>query len=408
MKLACSECEKEVPGRTLGCCPSCHGILQPEISEDRIQQLKQLSSRHGLDRYRDLMPVSRPIPFLGEGETPLIRSRRIGPRLGLKRLYFKNEGRNPSGAFKDRAAALAVALALEQGARGLLTASSGNSASALATYCAAEGLPCLILLEPGNPPGKMRQVLATGGTALQVEGIFNEGPEVLSGRMREIAGLLEYYLAFVWAPVNPLILEGIKSISYEVVAGMGHPPGAVVCPVGGGDMLAAQWRGYQELKKAGCSPSVPRMIGVQSNSAPPLLKAFQKNASKVDTLPSAQSEVSGINVAFTGNHALQAVRSSGGSAVGVDDHDIFEMQKRLALEEGLWVEPAGAAPVAALSGLLHEGGLDADEPVVCILSGAGFKDSKLAASDSERLIRNPPVPFAVDQIVRQAGLDNPS
>jgi threonine synthase len=402
MKLLCSLCGHEVLAGTLGRCPVCGGILRPEYADGAASQLKWLTPGPGIDRYRAMLPVSLPLPSLGEGDTPLIRSQRIGPALGLKLLYFKNEGRNPSGAFKDRSAALGAALAREAGAQGLLTASSGNAASALSAYCAAAGLPCLILLEPGNPPTKLRQAIATGARVLPVKGVFAHGPQELQALLQAVAARLNYYLAFIWAPVNPYLLEGLKTISYEVAARLPGAPDVLVCPVGGGDMLAAQWRGYQELQRGGVTAGLPRMVGVQSVSAPPLLEAFRAGASSVPVLLYANSKISGINVPFTGDHALAAVKDSGGVVAGVTDEEVFAMQKRIALEEGIWVEPASAAPVAALAGLLARGEIQAAERIVCVLSGAGFKDSHLAETEAQELFEREPLAFDVEAIV-QAG-----
>jgi len=390
----------------MGRCRSCGGILRTDYDDDAVSRLGNIQSGPGIDRYRVLMPTSVEIPFLGEGDTPLIHSRRLGPTLGLNHLLFKNEGRNPSGAFKDRAGALAAALALECGAAGVLTASSGNAASAIAAYCAAAELKCLILLEPGNPPNKLRQALATGAQVLPVNGIFGRGPEALQKLLTEVAARLNYYLAFVWAPVNPYLLEGIKTISYEVVAQLGDAPGntgapdVVVCPVGGGDMFAAQWRGYRELKRAGVIKKLPRLIGVQSLNAPPLLEAFRSGAKHAPSLPSAASKISGINVAFSGDHALAAVRESGGTVAGVADEDVFAMQARIGREEGVWVEPASAAPLTAIPKLLAEGVIAVNERIVCIFSGAGFKDSHLAETEAMAINERTPMGFEVEEIIR--------
>ena len=328
MRVLCSDCAHEVLPGTLGRCPECGGILRPTYTDAAASLLRWIQPGPGIDRYRALLPVSSPLPFLGEGDTPLIRSQRIGPALGLQNLYFKNEGRNPTGAFKDRAAALAAALAVEAGAKGLLTASSGNAASALSAYCAAAGLKCLILLEPGNPPTKLRQALATGAQVLPVKGVFAHGPDELRQLLQAVAARLNYYLGFIWAPVNPYILEGIKTISYEIAARLPGAPDVLACPVGGGDLLAAQWRGYQDLQRGGVISRLPRIAGVQSESAPPLLEAFRAGANRVPVLPYANSKISGINVPFTGEHALAAVKESGGTVAGVTDEAVFEMQKR--------------------------------------------------------------------------------
>jgi threonine synthase len=386
---------------TLGRCAECGGILRPEYSDEAVRALTWIEPGRGIDRYRALLPATSPLPYLGEGDTPLIRSKRIGVSLGLKRLYFKNEGLNPSGAFKDRASAMVVALAMDAGATGVVSASSGNASSAIAAYCAAAGLKCVILMEPGNPAAKLRQTLATGARVVLVEGVFAHGPEALAAFLCAVAAQVSYYLGFVWAPINPYVLEGIKTISYEVAAQLPGAPDVVIAPVGGGDMFTAQWRGYVELARAGVVDQPPRMIGVQSESAPPLLEAVRTVAQTIATLPYARSKISGINVPFTGDHALAAVRDSGGTAAGVTDEQVWAMQRRLVVEEGIWVEPAGAAPVAALAGLIERGEIRPDERIVCVLSGAGFKDASLAAEQAEHIGQQPTTPFDVGAVVAQ-------
>ena len=403
LQVVCSRCSQQVPVGTLGLCPACGGILRPEYAAAAVSQLRDIEPGRGIDRYRAVLPVETPLPNLGEGDTPLIRSRRLGADLSLDEVYFKHEGLNPSGAFKDRAGAMAAALALDAGAKGVLSASSGNASSALSMYCAAAGLDCLILLEPGNPVSKLRQTLATGAQVIPVDGIFSQGPDALRNFLQTVAARIGYYLGFVWAPVNPYILEGIKTIAYEVVARLSGVPDVVVAPVGGGDMFAAQWRGYLELQRAGIIEDLPRMVAVQSLSAPPLLKAFEDEAEQVQTLPAANSKVSGINVPFTGDHALDAVRASGGSVIGVPDGAIFTMQGRMALEEGVWVEPAGAAAMAALPGLLAGGLIGAGDRIVCILSGAGFKDRQLATGEAQIISQQQAVAFDVEAVVDRVG-----
>jgi threonine synthase len=375
--------------------------LRPDYPDSAVRQLTEIRPGRGLDRYRALFPVSTPLPDLGEGDTPLLPSRRLGPELGLNQLYFKVEGHNPSGAFKDRGAVLAAALALEAGQKGVLTASSGNAAAAISTYCAVAGLRCLILLEPGNPPAKLRQALAPGAQILPVAGIFAHGPDAIGALILETAARLNYYPAFVWAPVNPYILEGIKSISYEIATSLSGPPDTLICPVGGGDLVAAQWRGYLELQRAGIIEQLPRMIAVQSLSAPPLLEAFRQGAERVGTLSYANSKISGINVPFSGDHALAAVRESGGKVAGVSDEAVLVMQRRLALDEGLWVEPASTAPLAALADLYAQGEIQADARIVCVLSGAGFKDTRLAAAEAQAIEGRAAVAFDVKAIAEQ-------
>lgn len=393
MHVKCIDCEHQVGRYHLGRCPACRGIVAAEYSEAELETLKTAEIGRGLDRYRAVFPTSHRLPNLGEGDTPLVKSKSIAPALGLKQLYFKLEGCNPSGAFKDRPAALGAALAQEAQAGGILTASSGNAGSALAAYAAAVDLPCVVLFEPGNPAGKARQMAAHGASVIPVEGVFQHHPDQIAKFIMELAEDLGYYLAFVWASVNPLLLEAIKSISYEVVAALGRPPDMLVTPVGGGDLLTGQWRGYKEFLAVGRAAATPRVMAVQSTAAPPLLRAFERGAERVPVLVDARSGVSGINVAFSGDHALAAVRESAGAAVGVTDEAIYAAQARLAKEEGLWVEPAAAAPVAAVQNLAADGQLDPEEQIVCLLSGAGFKDALLAADEAQALVNRTPVPF---------------
>ena len=401
MQIVCSDCLHEVLPGTLGRCPRCDGILRPIYPPEALTQLAQIEPGPGIDRYRALLPVTTPLPFLGEGDTPLIPARRLGAKLGLEKLYFKQEGRNPTGAFKDRPAALVAALALEAGVKGVVTASSGNAASAIAAYSAAAGLPCLILLEPGAPPAKLRQTLAVGACVLPVQGLFTHGPAAVSQLITALAERLHYYPAFVWAPVNPYILEALKTIAYEIVARLPGAPDVVVCPVGGGDLFTGIWRGFVELHEAGLIEKLPRMIAVQTLQAPPLLNAFLAGERRVPTLPAANSQVSGINVPFSGEHALAAVRASGGVVIGVADEAVFAMQQQLAMQEGLWAEPAGAAPAAALQGLLRAEQIAAGERVVCLISSAGFKDAHLAEAQALAVGQQAPVAFGVDEIVNE-------
>jgi threonine synthase len=402
--LLCSQCRTKFPGGTLGRCVKCEGILQPEYTDETVRVLDGVPAGHGIDRYRFLLPVGTPLPDLGEGDTPLVRSRRLGESIGLRNLFFKEEGCNPTGAFKDRAASLAAALALETGAKGVLTASSGNAAAALSAYAAAAGLKCLLLLEPEAPPAKLRQMLTTGALVLPVAGVFSHGPDAAADLILRVAAKLHYYPAFAWAPVNPYLVEAMKTISFEITAQLSAQPDAVVCPAGGGDLVTGQWRGYLELRRAGIIRRLPKMIAVQSLKAPPLVEAFRQGLPRVATLPYANSKISGINVAFSGEHALGAVRESGGAVVGVDDEDVFEMQRRLAREEGLWVEPASAAPVAVLQNLRAQGLIEKNERIVCVLSGAGFKDSRLSQAEAESIRRRPPLPFDADAICKQANV----
>ena len=220
-----------MPAGTLGLCPACGGILRPEYPDEAVSQLRWIAPGPGLDRYRALLPVSRPLPSLGEGDTPLIPlTAHRRPRLGLKNLYFKNEGLNPSGAFKDRSAALGAAWRWKPAPAACSPPPPATPPRRSRPTAPPPGLPCLILLEPGNPPTKLRQAVATGARVLPVKGSSRMGRHELHKLLQAVAARLNYYLAFIWAPVNPYLLEGLKTISYEVAARLPGAPDVLVTP----------------------------------------------------------------------------------------------------------------------------------------------------------------------------------
>jgi len=399
-RLRCSTCGSAELLGFVGSCPSCGGILECVYPTEALLCLRESSTGKGLSHYRRCLPVEGPLVSLGEGGTPLIRARNLAEEIGLADLYLKNESINPTGSFKDRGAAVAVTRALADGTRGVLTASTGNAAAAVAAYCASQRIPCLVLLNSGSPVGKLRQALAYGACCIQVEGLFERESGALIALLTDLSKRLELSLAFFWAPVNPYLIEGMKTIAYETVAQLGgQAPDVVVCPVGGGDGLAGQWRGYQELQRAGIIDRLPRMIGVQSRGAAPLVLSFQKGVDRVLHIEEAHTVASGLQVTFSGDHALRAIRDSGGVAMAVDDDVILRHQRLLARLEGVWTEPSGAIGVAAVSALLQAGLIDSEERIVCVLTGAGFKDRHHdGASANSSEVAMPLVGFDLEQI----------
>lgn len=373
--LLCPTCGFTSPLGPIGPCPTCGGVLECVYPAEALRCLRERTNGRVLSRYLPLLPVSRDLPSLGEGDTPLLRSENLAEMVGLSSLFLKNEAVNPTGSFRDRGAVVGVARALADGARGLLTASTGNAAAALAAYCVPQGLRCLVLFSQGSPLSKLRQALAYGARCLQVRGLFDGEPRAFIQLLMGLSQWLSLELAFFWAPINPYLLEGMKTIAYEIVAQMGgQVPDAVICPVGGGDGLVGQWRGYQELYQAGVIQRLPRMVGVQPRGAAPLVVSFQQGVDRVLPIKEAHTIASGLRVTFSGGHALRAIRASDGTAIAVEDSQILKFQELLARLEGVWVEPSGAVSVAALPSLVAASLIHPEERVVCILTGAGFKD----------------------------------
>jgi threonine synthase len=393
-RIACSVCDMQVEHPFRGLCPRCGGIVVCEYDDATVAATLRAPHGDGLNPWRGLLPVNGPVPFLGEGNTPLLDAHDLGKSLGLENLWLKNEGRGATGSFKERGAVVGLALAKEQGARGTLTASSGNAASAVAAYSAACGLECLVLVAPGAAGNKIQQVLAYGARVLVVEDLFRTRDGLLR-ILAETSQRLNLFQIFFWALSNPYTIEGMKTIAYELREQCGDDlPDAVVVPTGGGDLFTGIWRGLRELHRVGLIQRIPRMLAAQASGAAPLVRAVSAGAEHIAELDSVSTVASGIRVAFTGDHALRALRESGGAVASVADRDILVMQRMLARQVGVWVEPTAAVAVAAIPQFLAQGDLGADERVVCVLTGAGYKDVPAeSTAEVEALLASKPLPL---------------
>ena len=390
-EIRCTKCGATYSKGTLYLCPRCKGILEVQYDYNKIvlsRSILQNRSDRTVWRYRELLPCSRDIEgiSLGEGGTPLIKAARLSAILGTN-LMLKDESRNPTGSFKDRAISVAVTWALQQGAKRLVSASSGNAAAAVAAYSARAGLDCFLLFDSKSPPTKHLQPLVYGAKGVSVKNLFRGTPQDLSELLYKLSQRLDAYNVFCWALVNPYTLEGNKTIAYEICEALEwSPPDAVVVPVGGGDNLAAEWKGFKEMVEMGLIDRLPKMIGVQSSKADPLVRAWRSGSETVTPIEEPSSIASGINVPYSGDHALKAIRESQGVAVSVDDEDILLAEKEIARLEGIWVEPSSAATVAAVAKLVNAGILSKDDSVICVLTGSGLKDTEAAKKITPSLL----------------------
>ncbi|MEM3509686.1 MAG: threonine synthase [Nitrososphaerales archaeon] len=381
--LRCTKCKATYPKGTLYLCPKCQGILDVEYNYDKIV-LSRKALEQSLDRtvwrYRDLLPCSKEAKevSLGEGGTPLHKASRLTAILGTN-VMLKDESRNPTGSFKDRAISVAVSWAIEQGAKRLVSASSGNAAASVAAYSAKAGLDCYLLFDSKSPPTKHLQPTVYGAKGLSVKNLFTGTPQDLSELLYTLSNRLDAYNIFCWALINPYTLEGNKTIAYEICEALNwSAPDAVVVPVGGGDNLVAEWKGFKEMLGMGLIDKLPKMVGVQSTKADPLVKAWKSGSETVAPIETPSSIASGINVPYTGDHTLKAIRESKGAAVAVDDEEILLAEKEIASLEGVWVEPSSASAVAAVPKLVESGIVSKDDVVVCVLTGSGLKDTDAA------------------------------
>jgi threonine synthase len=315
-----------------------------------------------IERYAAYLPVTPTTPrvTLGEGSTPLVRSSRIGPAIGLDQLYFKYEGLNPSGSFKDRGMALATARAIEAGAQTLLCASTGNTSASASAYAARCGLRAVVVVPAGGvAAGKLAQALAYGAIIVSVKGSFDRALTLV----RKLAD--EPAVALVNS-VNPYRIEGQKTAAFEIVEQLGYAPAQLFIPVGNAGNITAYWRGFRELANRS-GGSLPTLHGAQAQGAAPLVRG--RPVARPQTVASAIR----IGNPASWSTAIAARDESGGTIEAVSDDEIMAAHRRLAREEGLLVEPASAAAVALLLKRAASKNLGA-EPVVCVLTGHGLKD----------------------------------
>jgi len=339
-----------------------------------------------LRRYRDWLPVTQDTPLinLGEGDTPLVRSRRLNERLGCRELYFKLESCNPTGSFKDRGMVVAVAKAMESGARAVLCASTGNTSASAAAYAAHCGLEAYVLVPHGNiAQGKLAQAVAHGARVLAVRGNFDAALRIA----RQIS---ERHPVALVNSINPHRLEGQKTAAFEIVDALGDAPDLLFIPVGNAGNIAACWRGFVQYYQAERSTRKPRMIGWQAEGAAPIVRGAP--------VENPQTIASAIRIGNPASWQLAtAARDESGGAIDiVTDDEIIDAYRLLAQEEGIFCEPASAACVAGL--LKHSRDHDLGEKtVVCIITGHGLKDPETALAIESEMTEVAPEVSAVEK-----------
>jgi threonine synthase len=317
-----------------------------------------------IERYREFLPVTDATPSvsLGEGSTPLVRSQSIGDSLGCKDLYFKLEGCNPTGSFKDRGMVMAVAKALEAGKKRIICASTGNTSAAAAAYGARYQLETLVLVPAGEITlGKLAQAMAYGARILAVNGSFDDA-------LNAVRGIVELMDIELVNSVNPFRIQGQKTAAFEIVDELGEAPDFLCIPVGNAGNITAYWKGFTEYQEMGRAESTPKMMGFQAAGAAPIVRG--EPIAKPETIATAIR----IGNPASWEKAEAARDESKGIIDMVDDNEIVDAYLRLAREEGIFCEPASAASVA---GLIKLPELDVDlngKTVVCILTGNGLKD----------------------------------
>jgi threonine synthase len=357
LQLICLECgetmDQEHPPSN---CRHCGGILEYSLvpGEGRVR----FSGPFTFWRYRQVMPrVSRAVS-LGEGGTPLQKSRRLAEAIGFENLFLKDESRNPTNSFKDRSAALIVSDAASRGYDSLICATNGNHGASVSAYAARMDMNCNLIVPKAVDMGKLAQMMIYDAK------IVESGESIEESIER-----------------NPLSVEGLKTISYELVEQNGVPDW-VILAMGSGATLHSLWKGFLEQELLGLIDRKPRIIGVQAEGCSPISQAYARGEERPINVDDGETEASAIRVAepIYGALALRALKESGGYAVSVSDEEMVSAGKEMAKFEGIFAEPASAAPVASLKTDQVRSRIEKEDNVVCLVTSSGLKADDILSS----------------------------
>jgi threonine synthase len=318
-----------------------------------------------INRYREFLPVTdkTPVISLHEGNTPLIQAVNIPKFIGLSAdIYFKYEGLNPTGSFKDRGMCMAVSKAAEENSKVIMCASTGNTSASAAAYAARANMKCIVLVEGGGIAlGKLAQAMIQGAVVLEIEGNFDHA-------LRLVREITERHPITLVNSVNPFRIQGQKTASFEIVDQLGKAPDYHFLPVGNAGNITAYWMGYKEYREKGRSAGLPKMMGWQAEGAAPIV--LGKPVDNPKTIATAIK----IGNPASWKSAEQVRDESGGIIDMVSDEEILESYSLLASKEGIFVEPASAASLAGVIKSNRRGIFRGGETIVCTLTGHGLKD----------------------------------
>lgn len=391
--LKCVKCGREYSAEgMMYYCPSCgvegtldviydYQSLKPWMTRDTISSKDDLS----LWRYKRILPVGeRPECLkLQVGWTPLYKASKIEEKLGIKDVYVKDDGRNPTASFKDRASAIGVAKAIELKKDIVCAASTGNAASSLSGFAACAGLKTYIFVPSSAPDAKITQLLIYGSNVILVDGTYDQAFDLCLKASEE----------FGWynrsCAVNPYLVEGKKTVSFEIAEQLDWDiPDRVIMSIGDGCCISGAWKGFKELYEFGLIDKLPKMTSVQAEGSNPVNRAFRDSKNYFEyKKPETLADSISVGIPRNGLKALRALRESNGDVVDVSDTEILDAMKEMSRLTGVFGEPAGVTGYAGLRKLVREGKINKDEKVVLVVTGNGLKDIKSAMS----AVNKPPV-----------------
>lgn len=381
--LRCSKCGKTFSEEVMYHCDDCgtEGTLEviydlELISKELNKEYLKNNPRKDLWRYMHILPLEgeEGISPLQVGWTPLYKASRLEELLGIRNIYIKDDGRNPTASFKDRASAIGVAKAIELDKKVICAASTGNAASSVSGFAACMGIENYIFVPANAPEAKITQLLIYGSHVILVDGDYDTAFDFC----------LKAVEHFGWynrsCAINPYLVEGKKTAAFEICEQLDFTvPDKVIMSVGDGCSIAGVWKGFKEFYDLGLIDKLPQMVSVQAEGSNPVNRAYRKGIRRFDyETPNTIADSISVGIPRNGYKALNSLHESCGLAVDVSDEGILQAMTTLARYTGVFGEPAGVTGFAGLQKLCREGAIGKDETVALIVSGNGLKDVKSA------------------------------
>src|SRR3989344_1445881 len=372
--LQCVSCHKKTTEKeTVSTCLKCGGPLDVVYDYDQLKlKLNEYLLRNAPPKtmkYLDFYPLSRDreLVSLDEGGTSLLRAKNLAQKLGIKKLFIKNEGLNPTGAFKDRGSFVEINKAKELGFQSVVVTSKGNLAASVSASTAQAGLDCYVFVPENTPRGKLAQSLSYGAKVIQIRGTYNDAADLAV----QTAKKYKFYLAGDYV----FRAEGQKSCGYELAEQMWHEPiDWVIVPIGMGTNLSAIFKGLWEYYQLGLIDKLPHMVGVQADGARSIYQKGKKFFVKPEARPQTVASAKAVGNPLDAPKVIRAFMETDGTIESASDEDTLKDQQLLTHLEALYVEPSAATTIVALQNLLKKGTIKAQDTVVCVATGAGLND----------------------------------
>ena len=399
--LECTRCHDRTDDPWAYVCAACGNDRREVIFDDEAparmaRALHDQTRPFDMWRYRELLPIADdPAYPLVVGGTPLCEAPRLARALDVRRLWLKDDGRNPSGSLKDRPSSLAAVMCKRAQKERAVAASTGNAASSLACATAALGIPATIFVPKRAPLPKLAQLRVFGAQVLRVDADYDRTWELASA----VADARPWYNRN--CAINPYLVEGKKTCTLEIAEVLGEAiPDWIVLSVGDGCTIAGAVKGLEQAHQAGLIPRVPRVLGVQAQGARPLVDAFERGGAFVPSPADSVADSISVGHPRNGAKALDAVRRVGGAFIAVDDEEILSAEVETARLSGIFGEPAAAAAAAGVRAARLSGVIEKSATVCVIISGNGLKDTDAALRAAGGPMDVPPNLDAVLAVLR--------